>query len=204
MKIAYLACTALATAGILVSIQPVAAEGTSPWLVRGRVIGVLPDEKGHLDIGGSVDIEDQVVPELDFSYFFEKNWALELILATTPHDVSHSAAGDLGSVWLLPPTLTAQYHFSPDSPSFRPYVGAGVNYTIFYAVDDNPGLEMDYNDSFGIALQAGFDIPLGGGWLFNVDVKKVWINTDVSLNGSAVGDVDINPLVVGVGIGYDY
>jgi len=60
-------------------------------------------------------------------------------------------------------------------------------------------------NSFGLAVQAGVDIPMGGGWLINVDVKKVWINTDVHLDtalGPVEADVDINPLIVGVGVSY--
>jgi outer membrane protein len=197
---------ALALVASSALVAPALAANDSPWMVRVRVIDVIPDESSHLTGAGAgtVDISNQVVPELDISYFFDKNWAAELILATTPHDIEHSAAGDLGSAWLLPPTLTVQYHIAPDSPDFRPYVGAGINYTIFYNIDDNPGLNMDYDNSFGFALQAGFDIPVGGGWSLNADIKKIWINTDVTLNGTDVGDVDINPWVVGVGVGYRY
>ena len=95
----------------------------TPWMVRGRVLGVLPDESGSLSVAGAglpgnVDIGDQYVPELDITYFFTKNIAAELILAVTPHDVDainvtvpgalDNATVDLGDVWLLPPTLTLQ------------------------------------------------------------------------------------------------
>lgn len=183
------------------------AANDGPWMVRARAIGVLPDESATIvPIGGDTKIDDTVVPELDFTYFFAKNWAAELILATTPHDVSHTPTGlDLGSVWLLPPTLTVQYHFAPDSNSFRPYIGAGVNYTIFYNVDNPPGLNIDYSNSFGLALQAGVDFPLGNGWTINADVKKVFLNTDVTIAPLGVhASVDIDPWIVGLGVGYRY
>jgi hypothetical protein len=88
---------------------------------------------------------------------------------------------DLGSAWLLPPTVTLQYHFDPKGASMRPYVGVGVNYTTFFGVDEPAGLNIDYDDSFGLALQAGIDIPFGNGWSVNVDVKKIYINTDVTI-----------------------
>ena len=200
----------------------------NPWMVRGRVIAVLPDEGADLSVGnaalaGGVDIGDQYVPELDITYYFTKNIAAELILAVTPHDVDavnvtvpgalDNATVDLGDVWLLPPTLTLQYHFDTGT-QFKPYVGAGVNATFFFDEDQGSVADgIDYDPSFGGALQVGVDYDLDGqpgGWLLNADIKKVWINTDVTVDfSSALGatvdaDVDINPTVVGIGFGYKF
>ena len=178
------------------------------WIIRARALMVDPDESADISpIGGTVDIDEQYVPELDFTYFFTKNVAAELILATTPHDVTgvNTAVGqvDLGDVWLLPPTLTLQYHFLPDSKTFRPYVGAGINYTYFYNEDSGAVNSIDYDDSFGAAFQAGFDYGLNDNWALNVDVKKVMINTDVSINAGGTpvsADVDIDPWIFGAGV----
>jgi len=200
----------------------------NPWQIRARVIGVLPDESADLSAGGaplpgSVDISDQYVPELDITYFFTDKIAAELILAVTPHDVDavnvtvpgalENATVPLGDVWLLPPTLTLQYHFKNDS-AFTPYVGAGVNATLFFDEDQGEVADgIEYDPSVGFALQAGIDYDLDGeegGWLLNADVKKIWINPDVTVDFStALGatvdaEVDINPLVVGIGFGYKY
>jgi outer membrane protein len=186
-----------------------AQAGQGPWMVRGRLLAVLPEEDATVSVlGGDLEIEDQYVPELDITYFLDEHWAAELILAVTPHEITHKPTGlDIGEVWLLPPTVTLQYHFQPDDPDFRPYVGAGVNYTLFFGHDDaDPVINKAHFDpSFGFALQAGVDIPLGGNWTLNIDVKKVWINTDVRLDtgiGTVRADVDIDPLIVGVGLGY--
>jgi outer membrane protein len=205
MKLIHLAYGALAAAiATLLPASAVAANDGS-WMVRARAIAVIPDEKADITpIGGDTKIDDTVVPELDFTYFIDKNWAAELILATTPHDVSHTPTGlDLGSVWLLPPTLTLQYHVAPESEHFRPYLGAGVNYTIFYNVDDGP-LTVDYSNTFGFALQAGADFPVGGNWSINVDVKKIFLSTDVTIAGVAHAEVDIDPWVFGLGAGYRF
>jgi outer membrane protein len=193
----------------MVSAATPAQAEQGPWLVRGRLLAVLPDEEATVSpLGGNLEIEDQYVPELDITYFFDKHWAAELILAVTPHEITHTPTGlDIGEVWLLPPTLTVQYHFQPDNPDFRPYVGAGINYTVFFGHDDaDPAIfDADFDPSFGFALQAGFDIPIDEHWAINVDVKKVWINTDVQLDtglGPVAADVDINPLIVGVGVAY--
>lgn len=193
---------ALAGAALLGATAPAFADA-GDWLVRGRVIGVLPDVDSSLTPALTASVDDSWMPELDFTYFFSDNIAAELILATTEHDVSASGV-NLGSVWVLPPTLTLQYHFMPHG-QVRPYVGAGVNYTMFYGEDEPAGINMEYDNSFGAALQAGADFPINENWVFNVDVKKIWITTDVNVNGGAVtGDVDINPWVVGVGFGFRF
>ena len=169
--------------------------------------------------GAELAVSDKVIPELDISYYITKNIAAELILAVgTRHNVSIQGDAlatvgnqDLGSVNLLPPTLTAQWHFNPDQ-TFDPYVGAGINYTIM--LDRNlkvsrgalTGTKIKIeNDSWGPAVQAGFDINLKDGWLINADVKYVWLDTDVKLktggNWTKIDSLDINPWVVGVGIG---
>ena len=181
------------------------------WQVRLRGIVVAPNESATIEaIGGDVDISTSVVPELDFTYFFTEHWAAELILGTTKHDVEavSTAAGDidLGSVWLLPPTLTAQYHFT--GGALKPYLGAGINYTIFYGVDEGPTADdVTYDNSFGFALQAGLDYDLNDKWFINVDLKKLFLNTTATVDATtALGatvdaDVDIDPLIIGVGIG---
>lgn len=199
--------TAIAAA---VSSAPTALAGNveDPWIIRLRAIDVIPDESADIDIiGGTAEISNQVVPELDISYFFSENIAAELILATNPHDVSVTGTTlgdvDLGDVTLLPPTLTLQYHFAPRA-SFRPYVGAGVNYTMFYDNDPGQAISVNYDNGFGFALQAGADIPVNETYFFNVDVKKVFLSTDVTVDAgvATVGaDVGIDPWIIGVGVG---
>jgi len=197
--------------GMLTVETAQAAEGDSPWLIRGRAVWVQPDESASISaIGGDADIDASVVPELDITYFFTDNIAAELILAVTPHDVTATGTAlgnvDLGDVLLLPPILLAQYHFIPDG-QFRPYVGAGINYTIFFS-EDAPGgtvTNIDYDNSVGWALQAGVDYDLGNGWLLNADVKKLFLSTDVSINNGAIlADVDIDPWLIGFGVGYRF
>lgn len=184
-------------------------EELSPWMVRGRMLVVSPDVNATVPgVGGGVDVDSQVVPEVDFSYFFTKNVAAELIVATTPHDVHHTPTNlHLGTVWLLPPTLTLQYHFLPENKYVRPYVGAGVNYTIFYGVhDEAAGLNVHYKNSLGYAFQAGLDIPITKHMGFNVDVKKLFLSTKATLSGlvNTTADVDLDPWVVGLGLSYRF
>ncbi|MBW7836415.1 MAG: OmpW family protein [Sphingomonadales bacterium] len=205
--------TLLSATAIIVAALPFAASAkeAGDLLVRARAIYVAPDESADISIGGKPAIDNSVMPELDFSYFFTDNIAVELILAVTPHDVAAKGTAlgdvDLGDVTLLPPTLTLQYHFMPKE-KMSPYVGVGVNYTKFFDADVPSGgivTDIDYDSSFGLALQAGIDYAINDRWLINVDVKKIWINTDVSINAGAVtADVDIDPWIFGFGVGYRF
>ena len=184
----------------------------NPWQFRLRGVVVSPDEKASIEtIGGDADISTTVIPELDITYFFNKNWSLELILGTTEHDVEAigTAAGniDLGSVWLLPPTLTLQYHLT-SLGNFKPYVGAGLNYTIFYGVDEGSVVDnLDYENSLGFACQLGIDYMISDKWFINLDVKKLFLQTDVTVDATTAldatvgADVDINPWLLGLGVG---
>ncbi|WP_144636833.1 OmpW/AlkL family protein [Bordetella genomosp. 13] len=198
MKSIRIACAAALLA--LAGGNAVAAQGDV--LVRLRVLHVAPDVSTNdtlsaLDAG----VKQSTVPELDLTYMFTDHLGAELILGTTRHRLA-SSAGSLGKVSLLPPTLTLQYHFNPDG-RFRPYAGAGVNYTRFYDNSLSAGgqrVRID-RDSFGPALQLGMDIGLDDDWFMNVDVKKLWIRTDASLAGASLGTLKIDPWLVGVGIG---
>jgi len=190
--------------------------GDSAWSkerfqFRLRGIGVLPNsDGGSTTIGGTPIADDAVVPEFDITYFFTENIAMELILATSPHDVRLEGSDlgdlDLGDTMILPPTLTLQYHFSPDS-EFSPYIGAGVNFTIPYSEDAAGGAvtALDADSSFGFALQAGADYWFGKNWGLNVDVKKLWLDLDASVNNGAItGEVNLDPWIVGVGVSYRF
>ncbi|MDY6950396.1 MAG: OmpW family outer membrane protein [Thermodesulfobacteriota bacterium] len=189
-----------------------AMEGDSPWLVRLRALAVVPDEESTdiTQIGGEAEVDDAFTAELDISYFFTENIAAEMIFGVADHDVEavDTAVGDvdLGDVWLLPPTLTLQYHFMP-AAQFRPYVGAGINYTIFFGEDEGDADDIEYDDGFGFALQAGFDWGLNDKWAINVDVKKIWLETDVAvdaLNTTVETEVDLDPWFIGVGVAYKF
>lgn len=198
----------LTTAAVLCMLPTLASAEAGEWIARGRMLTVVPQEDSSISaIGGHAALETGYAPELDFSYFFTNNIAAELILATVNHDVKAkgTALGDvpLGDVWLLPPTLTVQYHFTPDA-TFRPYVGAGVNYTIFWGEDKGAATSIDYDNNFGVALQAGADYMINENWGLNLDVKRLWLNTDVTVNGAVNADVDIDPWIIGVGVAYHF
>lgn len=175
------------------------------WQLRLRAINVSPDESSTTSNGGRILADSAMVPELDITYFFTEEFSAELILATSRHAMGEAGPDiNLGHVWILPPTLTAQYHFTNETPVV-PYVGAGVNYSIFYNADAGSQPSIKYENGFGYALQAGADYKLDQHWMLNLDVKKIFLNTNASVNGGAVtADVDLDPWVFGAGVGYRF
>lgn len=188
------------------------------WQVRLRGVDVVtPNESAKIGIiGGDVEISNAFIPELDFTYFFTEHFAAELILGTAKHEVKavNTAAGnvDLGSVWLLPPTLTAQYHFyTSDKKILKPYIGAGLNYTFFYNVKSGGVADVEYDNALGYAAQLGFDLMLDDKFFINVDAKRLFLSTDVTVDASNLAPglsipakVDIDPWLFGVGVGMKF
>jgi outer membrane protein len=179
-----------------------AAQGAQgDWLGRVRVININPDASSS---ALNLDVDTRTTLELDFSYFVTDRLALELILATREHDVTAGGAA-VGSVKHLPPTLTLQYHFAPQA-ALRPYVGAGINYTRFYDISLGGGTLTVDRSSWGGALQAGVDIQLNKTFFLNLDIKKVWIDTDVkvAVTGATAANLKINPVIIGAGLGMKF
>jgi len=186
----------------------------SPWQFRLRALGVITNDKGSVDQipGSDLSYSDSVVPELDITYYFTDNLAAELILGTTKANVNGDGAidglGKIGEVWLLPPTLTLQYHFT-NFGAFKPYVGAGVNYTIFYNQDGHGALrDLDVKNTFGAALQVGFDYMIDEHWGLNFDVKKIFLKPDFDAtlaDGTAIsGEAKLDPWLIGAGVTYRF
>ncbi|WP_353120652.1 OmpW family outer membrane protein [Myroides odoratus] len=193
------------------------------WQVRLRGVGVIPHNRADIStIGGQIDVNNNFIPELDFTYFFTENLAAELILGTSRHtvgtlgsdltavDKGSNANVDLGSVWLLPPTLMVQYHY-PVTNNFKPYVGVGVNYTIFYNEKSGAARDISYDNKFGWGYQFGFDIDITDKFFINVDFKKLFLKTDVTVDATNLNPtgeqlnipakVKIDPMLIGFGVG---
>jgi outer membrane protein len=180
----------------------VASAAQGDWLGRARIININPDASSS---ALQLDATTENTLELDFTYFVTRNLGLELILATKKHGIT-AAGAPIGDVSLLPPTLTLQYHFDPEGAAFRPYVGAGINYTRFYDINLLAGAATVDNSSWGGALQIGVDIPLDKKFFLNFDLKKIWIDTDVKLTatGATAANFKINPLIFGMGVGMKF
>ena len=207
---------AAAALGAIVTAGPAAAgDYNGNFLVRLQGTVVAPDASADVFFGGApvlgadADVSTEVIPTLTLTYFLTKNIAAELFCCFAKFDVEGKgvlAGADLGDTWVFPPIVTLQYHFNSMN-GFKPYVGAGVQYIAFFSEGNSPtlgGASMDIDNAFGFALQAGFDMEIGNGLYLNADVKKVWLNTDATWSTGHSAEVDIDPWIVSVGLGYRF
>jgi outer membrane protein len=196
MKKQLIVIAALATCGM----GAVQAQET-PWMVRARAVHL--DMSNHDSTGLGLSVNNKTIPEVDVSYFFSPNVAAELILTVPQKQTVSSNGTSIGSFKHLPPTLLMQYHFTGLN-GYKPYVGAGINYTDISKVNLLGGVATLDKDSWGGALQAGVDIPLDKNWSLNFDVKKVYIKTHVYAAGVNAGTLKLDPVMVGAGVGYRF
>lgn len=197
------ALTTLAALGAGLAPAAATAADTGPWLVRARVLHL--DSANKDSTGLNLSVNNKTFIEVDVSYFFSPNWAAELVLTVPQKHDLRSNGSNIGTLKHLPPTLLGQYHLA-GLGALRPYVGAGINVTNFSDVKFdaavNAALQPNIKrTSVGLAVQAGADYELGGGWLMNVDLKKLQLKTDVSSAGTKVGTFKVDPLLFSVGVG---
>ena len=214
--VALVALAAGAALGALAAAAPAQAQtgpaeplGRGDWIVSARVTGVLTEASDDIvtaagaDSGLNAEVGDDFMPTLGFTYFVTDHIAVEAILGATQHEVrAKGGATDVAvhETWVLPPVVTVQWHARPDA-AVSPYVGAGVNYMMFFDGEDRNGFQVELEDGFGWALQAGANVRLQGPWLLNLDAKKVFFDTDASINGGALrSEVGLDPWVVSVGL----
>ena len=198
---------------------PAQAYEKGDWIIRGGVGVVEPESTAYESVPDDLRImvDSGTAMTLTGVYMFSPNWGFE-ILASTPfsHDIEAGVIGLPGSLKIgetkhLPPTFSFQYHFMPDG-TFQPYVGAGLNWTIFFdeSLDQTvfPGASLKLDDSFGFAVQVGGDFLFGERMTLNVDVRYIDISPDATLTdpieGSDTISIDINPIVYSVNLGFRF
>ena len=181
---------------------------STPWLVRVRAVNLDSANGGSTTPNLDLSVNDKVIPEIDFSYFFTPQLAAELVLTYPQKHKIRSAGTEIGSLKHLPPTLTVQYHHT-GLGAFVPYAGIGVNYTRFSNIEFTPAVAAALQpslkkNSFGLAVQVGADFDVAPNVVVNLDVKKVQIRTDVSSFGTKIGEFKVDPWLIGVGVGFRF
>jgi len=214
VKLSLLAIAAVVSLPIFASAESEALK--TPWLVRLRVLNMAPLNHSRAFTAlatnfpsNAVELNKKTFPEVDLSYFFSPNWALELVL-TYPqqHDVSLAGVGNIGTVTHLPPILSAQYHYPIKNSAFTPYVGLGLNYTRITSANlrvQTTDLEVA-RDSVGLAYGIGCDYKLTDRLSINLDFKHVNIKTNVKVasNRAILTNLDVDPNLLSIGIGYRF
>ena len=204
---------ALAAVAAMASGSAFAFEG-GDWTFKAGITNVDPKQENSGVDGLDIDVSEDTSLSLLGSYFFTPSLALEL-LASLPFEhayVVSDAGGALGggSTKHLPPTLSLQYHFNSGG-TIIPYVGAGINYTIFFSQKNDAaltsalgGAKAELDDSVGYALQAGIDYMFTDNLFMNLDLRYIDIEPDLKVGGTKVGTVEIDPTTVGLNIGYKF
>jgi outer membrane protein len=231
MPISRCLASACALAALALTAAPASAGSESGnFLVRvqGTWVGTQDELNGLTSTalgdlkaaGWDTEVSNEYIPTLTLTYFLNKNLAVELFCCFTKHQIEVAAvtvpalSGEIADSWIFPPALTLQYHFD-GMGTLKPYLGAGVQYMNFF--DEKTGdnslrsSSVEIDDAWGFTLQAGVDVSVGGGWYLNADIKKTWMDTDatwLNVNSTAghtvFADVDLDPLIVSVGVGYRF
>jgi len=213
--------SALALTAAIGLAAPASAHEAGDWLFRVGASAVDPkSDNGTLDLTAAglgpqkIEVDDNTSVTFNVTYMYSKNVGVE-ILAALPfeHDIYVETLGLVGTVEHLPPTVSLQYHFMPDSV-FQPYAGLGLNYTAMLtskergALQDPLGGSLDVDDSFGLAAQLGFDYRITDQWFLNFDLRYIDIDVDTIVSVPGVGtlktEVNIDPVVYGIHLGYRF
>jgi outer membrane protein len=192
-----LVCAVAMLAGSAQAMEP------GDWLLRIGGHNASPKSSNH----AIVNVDSGSSLTFTLTRMLTDHWGVEL-LAAIPfgHDINLNGGGKVGETDHLPPTLSLQYHFMPTA-MFQPYVGAGLNYTNFFKESTQgalAGTQLTLDDSFGASVQAGFDLWVSDKWLINVEARYIDIESDASLDGASIGTVEIDPLAIGISVGFAF
>ncbi|MDH3576251.1 MAG: outer membrane beta-barrel protein [Gammaproteobacteria bacterium] len=210
--------TFTAIALIALIALPVQAHEQGDWIFRAGVGTVDPKSTAFSDPVDDVAVKVDSGTSLTLTgvYMINSNWAFE-VLAAWPfkHDIDLVSGGvsvNLAETEHLPPTFSIQYHFMPEG-KFQPYAGLGLNYTVFLDTDlsqaalDAGLVDIDLDNSVGVAAQIGADIVTSGPWLFNFDLRWINIESDATLDDGIsleTAKVEIDPFVYSINVGYRF
>ena len=203
------------------------------WIIKAGPISVQPSvDSDPVDVAGletlanGVDVGNEVQLGLTGVYMLTDRWGIELLAASPfSHEIKlKDVPLNAGDTKQLPPTLSLQYYPAFGSETFNPFIGLGLNNTIFFeervsddlnsALDGIVSLpegsvdaELDLDNSVGLAAQVGLDYMITENILINGTVWWMDIDTEATIYTSVANvtfDVDIDPFVYLLSIGYRF
>lgn len=186
------------------SAATASAAGAGSWDLKFGLANVNPkSNNGTLAGTLRAEVNSNTRPTIGFGYWLSDNLQID-VLGAVPfsHDVRLNGA-DAASLKHLPPTVSLQYYFGAADAAFRPFVGAGLNHTIAFDIEERgpvAGARIDLDNSWGLAAQAGLLFKTGA-WDVVADVRWIDIGLDAQLNGADIGTVNVDPLVFSVMVG---
>lgn len=183
----------------------VATAGTadSPWTVRIGAHNVDPSGGTSRTAAGDITVDDRTGPSFNLEYRLSDQLRID-VLAALPfrHDIRLDG-GKIGSTRHLPPTVSLQWHPVPDA-RFDPFIGIGVNYTLFFEESLDIPAELELDDTWGLAGRIGVDYHFSPRWLIGADLRYIEIESEARIDGAKIGDVKISPLAYGLQLGYRF
>lgn len=188
---------------VLLLPQIAFAHEAGEWLGRFGVHHVEPKSSNH----DTVSVESTQGITGSIEYFLSKQMAVDLLVGVPfKHDITLNSGGTVASTQHLPPTLSLAWY--PSLPgSWRPYLGVGVNYTIFFGEDTQgplAGSDLKLDPSLGLAALVGAEWDISQDWSLALDMRYMDIDTDASLDGNGIGTVEIDPIAAGISLGYRF
>ncbi len=207
MKMKALA-SAVAIAALALGAAGAVQAADSKWVVKLGVADVDPkSDNGHLADGAlKTEISNSVRPSITLEYLITPNIGVEVLGAWPFRNDIKLNGTKSGSVDVLPPTVSLQYHFLPEK-TISPFVGVGLNYAFIYNEKSKgliDGADLDVDDSWGVAAHVGVDFNFNKNWLMTIDARWIDMDADVKVNGNKVGKVNIDPWVWGLSVGYRF
>lgn len=177
------------------------ADDSPRWLLRAGLTPVQAKPRGH----SAVRVDDGVALTFAGTCMLSPHWGVELLSALpVKHDIRLESGGRIATVNYVPPTLSVQYRFAEPGGRLQAYVGAGLNYTLFFNEHTTgawAGSDLEFNRSFGPAAQAGLEMNIGRTWFAGLDARWFDIDTRARVNGNALGTVALDPYAIGLTIG---
>lgn len=189
--------------GALLCVAAPLVYAESPWQVRVGISDIVPtSDPGNIS-PGKINIGSSVGPTFNIDYYITPHWAVD-VLGGFPfkHDLKLNGQ-EVGNTRHLPPIVSLQYHFLPGA-KVQPFVGVGINYTHFLDEHLDSGAKLELSDSWGPAFQAGVDVAIDEHWSVGTDVRYAKINSDVKIAGTKVGNVDVDPTIYSLNLGYRF
>jgi len=205
MSLARRSCVAILVATMTGVAQ---AQIEDPWVIKVGAHDVNPKSDNGTLAGGALAVEvgSSLRPSAMLEYLLTRNIGIELLAAWPfEHNVKLNGV-DAAQTRQLPPTLSLQYHFLPQT-SLSPFVGVGLNFTRFFNVNERgplTGADLTLGNSWGFAAHGGLDWRINEQWLAGVDLRWIDIDTTARVNGVKVGTVNVDPLVYGAYVGYRF
>jgi len=203
----------------MLSSAPTMAYEAGDILMRVGTASVNPEKKSDdLDqvAGAQVSANDNTQLGISGTYMITDQIGVE-VLGASPftHKIKGKGAlagTDVGEVKHLPPTVSAQYYFMDKTSAIQPYVGGGLNITVFFDEKVDSDLSgsyqnLDLDESYGLAVQAGIDYIINENMFVNASAMYAKIGTTATLEGTAgelTVDYDLDPMVYRVNFGYKF